>query len=355
MKRLCILFLLLMLLSGQAFAQEEIDVRPVEEALPESASELMGKTSVGDHTDLWSGLKEILHKALGKVTLCDSLRLCALLLCVILLCSVTGSFSERFSGNCIAMVGAIGMTAVFAGSFHSMLELAVDALENMTDYSTCMLPVLATATAMSGSPTASAALYGGTILFSQLLMRLIRHFIVPLVYFYLLVAAAEAALQTDMLAEIRAFFGWLAEKSLRIVLYVFLGFMSVTGVISGATDAAAVKATKAAVSGMIPVVGGMISDASETLLASAGILRNSIGVFGMLAIVATCLLPFLRVGVHYLLLKMTAAVSGTIGQKPHVALMKHFSSAMGYLLAMCGSCALMLLISFVCFIKAVIA
>ena len=71
----------------------------------------------------------------------------------------------------------------------------------------------------------------------------------------------------------------------------------------------------------------------------------------MLAVLAICLTPFLRVGVQYLMLKLTAAVSGTVGLAPHVKLLKSFSSAMGYLLAMNGTCALMALICAVCFMK----
>ena len=140
---------------------------------------------------------------------------------------------------------------------------------------------------------------------------------------------------------------------LRVVLFVFTGYLTVTGVISGSADAAAVRATKAAVSGMVPVVGSILSDASETLLASASALKSSMGVFGMLAVLAICLAPFLKIGAQYLLLKGTAAVSGTIGMPQQVKLVKHAATAMGYLLAMTGACALMLLISVVCFLKVV--
>ena len=143
------------------------------------------------------------------------------------------------------------------------------------------------------------------------------------------------------------------EDGLRVVLFVFTGYLTVTGVISGSADAAAVRATKAAVSGMVPVVGSILSDASETLLASASALKSSMGVFGMLAVLAICLTPFLKIGAQYLLLKGTAAVSGTIGMPQQVKLVKHAATAMGYLLAMTGACALMLLISVVCFLKVV--
>ena len=127
--------------------------------------------------------------------------------------------------------------------------------------------------------------------------------------------------------------------------------MTVTGVISGTNDAAAVKATKAAVSGMIPVVGSILSDASETLLSSAALMKNSVGVFGMLAVLALCLVPIIKVGMQYLLLKVTSAVGGTIGLPSQVKLIKEYSKAMGYLLAMCASAAFLLLIGIVCLMR----
>ena len=81
------------------------------------------------------------------------------------------------------------------------------------------------------------------------------------------------------------------------------------------------------------------------------ILKNSVGVFGMIAILASCLVPILRIGLQYLMLKVTSAVGGTIGLKGQVSLVKEFSTAMGYLLAMCASAALFLLIGTVCLMK----
>ena len=103
----------------------------------------------------------------------------------------------------------------------------------------------------------------------------------------------------------------------------------------------------------VPVVGSMISDASETVLVSAGILRSSAGVFGMLVVVAICLLPLIRLGVQHILLKLTAALSSTVGEKPLVDLIESVSDVMGFLMGMTGASGFMLLISCVCSIKVV--
>ena len=255
--------------------------------------------------------------------------------------------------NAVSAVGALGICAACLGGMQSMISLASETVTRLSDYSACLLPVMASAMAMSGGTVSAGTLYAGTALFSGLLSRLIARLLLPGVSVYLVVAAAEAALADSLLSELREFVGWLISKSLRVMLFVFTGYLTVTGVISGSADAAAVRATKAAVSGMVPVVGSILSDASETLLASASALKSSMGVFGMLAVLAICLAPFLKIGAQYLLLKGTAAVSGTIGMPQQVKLVKHAATAMGYLLAMTGACALMLLISVVCFLKVV--
>ncbi|MEI3305825.1 MAG: hypothetical protein V8R40_07230 [Dysosmobacter sp.] len=77
-------------------------------------------------------------------------------------------------------------------------------------------------------------------------------------------------------------------------------YLSVVRIVSGSADGATVKVAKAAISGVVPVVGGILSEVSETVMAGAGMLKNTIGIFGMLAVLAACAYPFLQLGVQYL-------------------------------------------------------
>jgi len=137
------------------------------------------------------------------------------------------------------------------------------------------------------------------------------------------------------------------------MLYIFTGYISITGIVSGSADAAAVKAVKIAISGIVPVVGNIISDASESILVSAGLMKNTVGIYGFLAVTAVWIGPFLQIGTQYILLKLTAAVSSVITGKNGSVLVRDLSGVMGFLLAMTGAVCLMLLISIVCFMKGV--
>ena len=153
--------------------------------------------------------------------------------------------------------------------------------------------------------------------------------------------------------NVRNFVKWLMTWSLKILLYIFTGYMGITKVISGSTDAAKLKAAKLTISGMVPVVGGILSDASEAVLVGAGVMKNAVGVYGLLAVAAIWITPFLRIGVQYLLLKLTAGLCQVFEVKKVSGVIQDFSAAMGFLLAMTGTACILLLVSTVCFMKGV--
>ena len=73
-------------------------------------------------------------------------------------------------------------------------------------------------------------------------------------------------------------------------------------------------------------------ESTRERLAGAGLLRGTIGVFGMLAVLAACAYPFLQLGIQYLLYKLTAflasaASQGTKTVKPGRVRMREISSS----------------------------
>ena len=129
------------------------------------------------------------------------------------------------------------------------------------------------------------------------------------------------------------------------VMLLFTGFLTLTGAASSAADALTMQMTRSAISAAVPVVGSIISDATGTVLAGAGMLKSAVGVFGMLAVLAICLTPFLTMAVQYLLYKLAAFLAGTMTEGPLEELIDALGSAFGLMLGMTGSCALLLLIS----------
>lgn len=278
--------------------------------------------------------------------------ICLSVIAAVILVSLLSSFSgtAKTMGE---LVGTVVVACLLIGTSNTLIKDATATVTELSEYGKLLLPVMTAALASQGGVTASAAIYAGTAMFDALLCTVISNILLPLIYVFLALSTAHSALGEETLKKLRDFIKWLSGWVLKTVLYVFTGYITITGVVSGTADQATLKAAKLAISGMVPVVGGIMSDASEAVLVSAGMVKSAAGVYGLIAIAAIAIGPFLRIGVQYLLLKLTAAVCAVFSGKRISGLVADFSSAMGLLLAMTGAVCLLIMISVVCFMKGV--
>jgi hypothetical protein len=98
-------------------------------------------------------------------------------------------------------------------------------------------------------------------------------------------------------------------------------------------------------------VGGILSDSSEAVLVSMRMIKNTAGIYGILAVLAVFMGPFIKIGMYHLLLKATSVLCGVFGDKRIASLTESISTAMGVMLAMIGAGCILVLISTVCFLK----
>lgn len=345
MRKLIILLGIIFLLAGSVSA-EIYEAPPA----PETAEKLMPAESRSFSEDLFFIIKSAI--LLTKPNIVSAVNICTSLVALVMLTSIFQSFSGT-TKQITELACTISIGIILLSPSNAMIQLGADTVHELSEYSKLLMPVLTAAMAAEGGVSGSAALYTGTVFFNTLLSAGVSKILTPMIYIFLVLCIAEGSLGNEILKDLRDFVKWLMTWCFKIILYTFTGYMGITGVVSGATDAAALKVTKLAVSGMVPVVGKIISEASESILVSAGIMKNTVGLYGFIVIFAIWIGPFLEIGIHYLLLKATAGICHVIGSKQSSGLIKSFAGATGFILAMIGGLCLMLLISIVCFLKGI--
>ena len=293
----------------------------VTDAAPPAAEELEGKDFSGGIAALLEQGTTLLGEALR-----ENLRGAVLILGVVLLC------------------GAAAIAVLSLGSMKSLLGLGTQTIEELDVFSKALLPTLAAAVAAGGGAVTAGTGQVIAVCFADALITLIRGLLLPMTYFLAAAATADAMLPRHGL-------GTVAKAASRVVtwlltgsLVLFTGYLTLSGAVSTSADALTVQVTRSAV-GAMPVVGRILSDAAGSVLAGAGVVKNAIGVFGLLGVLAACLGPFVRLGVQYLLYKLTAFLAGMTAAPELAKLIDALGSVFGLMLGMTGSCALLLLIS----------
>lgn len=305
---------------------------------------------VSQDTGLEGGLSQLVVQGLEqlKALAGRSIATGVKLLAVVLVCGLAQSAAlpgQQEGVQAAELAGTLAITALTMTDVAAMIGLGRETLRRMDDFAQALLPVMAALTAATGRVSGAAVGQGVTVLFSQLLLDAMDGLLIPLIDGYVAVSCAWAAVDSPGLKKLGELMKGAAALILTGLLLAFVGYLTASGAIAGSVDAAAVKTAKLAISRAIPVVGGILADASETVLAGAGVLRGTVGTAGMLVVLAICLTPFLHLGLHYLVYKAAAALCALIAQPRLSGLIDALGGAFGMVLGMTGAGALVLLVS----------
>lgn len=342
--------------NAQEWKRKDFGVDAVEEAVPEEARELLGDLSVDSGLNirekfsaLWSAATEILTQRLQ-----GGVKTVAMVLLMIALCALSETMGESAAAkSVISLGGVLAVATVLVGTVSSFFQMGTETLITLSQFSKALLPCIAAAAAASGAIGAAAAEGAATALFLDLLLNLMNGMVMPLIYAYTAAVIADAAVGSNILSAAAKLMKKLCTLLLTVLVTVFTVYFSITGALSGAAGQLGIKLTKTALSTVLPVVGGILSDAASSVLAGASILRNTVGVFGLLVVLAVCLAPVLTLGLYLLLYKLAAAIAETLSDRRMSSLVSGIGDAFGMVLAAVGSGGFILLFSVITGIRAV--
>ena len=340
--------LVLALQTAQAAALPE-DVR---DALPREAEELLqelGEDAAGVPA-LGEGLlrlwEEACDRALGLVK--AEVHGIVLLLGVVLLCCLAEeclqAAGNEEASSLVPLAGGSAIVLIAAGDLHSLLGMGLQTIEELRLLSKALLPTLAGAIAAGGGVVSAGVRHVAAIFFADILMSLVCDTLLPMVYLYLTASAADLLVPGKRLQTVAKAIKKGTTWLLTGLLTLYTGYITLAGGAAEAADTLSGQVVRTAM-GAVPVVGNIISDAAGAVLTGAATLKNTVGIAGMLAVLALCLAPFLRLAVQYLLYKLAAFFAGTVGSAKLVELIDTLGGAFGLVLGMTGACALLLMIS----------
>lgn len=326
----------------------------------EDAAEGQDDVSLKSGMDLQSGLATIAKRAAEQLedVLTRAIRSGGLMLLIVLFCGMGQSLfqsGQTAMTRTADLIGVAAITLVAASDTATMIGLGKEAISQIDSFSKVLIPTMSTAAIACGSLTGAVARQAATLLFSDVLITLINRVLIPVVYIYIAVTAATAAMGNKGIASIAGFLKRGVKGALTAILVIFTGYLSLSGAAAGTADAVTLKTTRLAISSMVPVVGSILSDATETVLVGAAAVRNTIGIFGTLVVLAFCIVPFLYLGAQYLVYKMVSVLASVLYQGTISELIDQIGTAFGLVLGMLGSCALLILISLIATISVAVS
>lgn len=345
MKKLCCFAFMLLVLLVAAGATEVGTSDLTEGVQPDKQQYLDDISPEGG--DLLTGMQTLLENASADMQGAGSSALHSLIKIagvVLLAACARGVFQSagQSATDCVELACVLGCASILLSDFSGTLAICRETFDEMSAFSGIMQPVLATVLSLSGNATTATVLQVATIFVFDVVIRVVTSLLVPATCAYLAILVVQAATSNDILSEFADGIYTITTGALKLILTLFVTYITIAGGVSGSIDKMTLKTAKFAVSGSIPVVGNIISDATETVLSGAILLKNTIGVFGMLCVSAICIVPFLRAGLSYLTYRIGSAVLSPLCSKNTMKLLSGVSRGYGLLLGLLSTCSLVL-------------
>lgn len=230
-------------------------------------------------------------------------------------------------------------------SFQVVVALASQAVDRMVSFMYSLLPMLSTLLVTVGGLTSSAILHPLLWGLVGAIAGLVEYLLFPLILFstaFSLVAHFSTELPLSRLG------GLLRQGAITLLgtfFMVFSGFMVVRGAIAPIADGISLRAAKYFTKTLIPIAGGMFADTLEVVVGGSLLIKNGVGVFGLVMVVFLVATPLLKVWAMILIYKLVGALLEPICDPRLVQALATMESSLTLVLISLGTVTVMFLLS----------
>lgn len=277
------------------------------------------------------------------------------ILAIIVIHSILKSISEGLENDSVSKliyyVQYILIACLIMTNFSEVVKLVKEATINMVGFINLLIPLLTSLMVFTGSITTSSMLEPIILFAVNLIGNLIQGVLIP---FVLVIAALSIVSKISDKVQINKLSNFMKSGvvwSLGIFLTIFVAIISLEGTLSSSVDGISAKTTKAVVSSAIPIVGKILGDAVDTVLGCGIILKNAVGIVGVVIIIGICITPILKLALVTISYKILASICEPIADEKIMKLLDQIGDIFKIFLAILSSVAVLLIIGVTLVIK----
>lgn len=303
-----------------------------------------------DNKKIFGKILNLLGKEV-KGTLKTLISILIIVLIHSLLKSITDGLEHKEVSKIIYYVEYILIVTIIMSSFSEILDSVKNSITDLIGFSQSLIPLLITLMLYTGSITTSSVLEPILLFLIQFIANLIQNLILPVVSIIVVLIVISKISERIQITKLAKFMNTSIVWFLGIVLTLFVGVMSLEGTLTASVDGITAKTTKAAVSNLIPVVGKILGDSVDTVLGCGVVLKNAVGVVGVIVIIGICLLPIIKLATFSIMYSILSCVIEPLADEKIVKLIEEMSGIFKLLLAILCSVSVLLIIGVTLVIK----
>lgn len=269
-------------------------------------------------------------------------------LVVIIIHSIFKSIIEGLENNSSSKIAYFAqyliIVTLIINTFLSILKITKAAITDIISFMNLLIPLMTTLILTTGCITTTSIIQPLLIFLVSFMGNFINNVIIPILLISItlcIVSNISNKIQIDRLSKfLKSSIIWI----LGIILTIFSCLLSIEGTLGSSVDGLTGKTAKAAVSNFIPIVGKVLGDTVDSVIGCSNVLKNSVGIIGILIIAGIVLLPLIKLIVVFVSFYLTSAICEIVGDEKIVKLITQISDSYKILIAILLSVSVMFII-----------
>ena len=223
---------------------------------------------------------------------------------------LSGEVSELCSF--IAYLVAIGFAV---HSLSGVFAIGVEAISEMTGLMQSIFPVMLTLLTAIGSSISAGIFKPAMTLLTGTIITLVQKVSLPAILVSGLLTIVQHISPKVQIEQMTKLVMKCAQWLTTVVFVIFLGVTALQGLSGAAFDGITIRTAKFAINKFVPIVGGMFSDTVDTLIGCGVVIKQGVGMIGLILLATTALRPVLQIMAIAITYKIAAAVIEPFGEK----------------------------------------
>jgi stage III sporulation protein AE len=183
----------------------------------------------------------------------------------------------------------------------------------MSDLMTAVLPQMMVLVTGLGHIHTAGAIFPLMMAACTAFARGIGLIVFPLIALSAILNLAEQLTDTIKLERLGKLLYTLAEAIMGLMLTFFVGILTLRSIYGSVMDAITLRTGKFVTDTFFPIIGGYLADALETAAGYVVLLKQAVGIMGLLTIFGIFIFPVIKIGVIALIYKVSSAVVEPLG------------------------------------------
>lgn len=237
---------------------------------------------------------------------------------IAVIAAVFANFAEVFQARQISEISFyvlyMLMIALCLGAFQSAAAWVEDGIGLLTEFMKALCPVYFIAVSLAKGSMTAAAFYNLALFVILLVEVFVVKLLLPALHVYMMIKVLNYLSQEEYLSRFIELIETIVSWTLKTLLALVIGLNTIQGLIAPAVDSVKRSVLTRGVEA-IPGVGDAIGGTAEVILGTAVVVKNGIGIAGVIICFALCMVPLVQAGLMALMYKLAAAVLQPVSDK----------------------------------------